>query len=704
MAERLRIFFYALVLNLIWENLHHYLYASYRGGAITGLVLARAAAVDALIISAVIYLAQTADFFKKRPQFFIVVSGLVIAAAIEKWALGTGRWQYGPAMPLLPVLGIGLTPFVQLAFTGWLTSRISNKLKQMKKNSIPLAGFIFGAILVSNIAFVLPARAAEKINDFAATIKINTDASLQVSEKIIYDFGEASKHGIYRDIPYKYKNARGNFKLDLSGFSVVDENGAPYAFSLETSGNDKRVKIGDPDRLVTGAKIYIVSYRVGRAINYFTDHDELYWNVTGNGWTADISSARARVILPRALPADKLPLACYAGPFGSQTACSSASLLVQDGKADTAEFGQNELAAGDGLTIVFGFPKGIVAEPALTDELWQNAKDNGIVVLPILVFLAMFYLWYSRGRDPKGRGTIIAQFDAPDGLTPAEVGTIIDERADSRDITADIIYLATKGYLKIRQTETAGILLSEEDYELEKLKAWQESGNEPEKKLLFALFKGRDRVKLSELKNTFYQDMHAIRGELYTSAVSKGYFRGNPRSVRALYLIVGATVAVFGPVFSSLGYLFAASFILAGIVIAAFGLIMPARTKKGVETREYLLGLKEYLSVAERDRLRFHNAPEAKPERFEKLLPYAMVFGVEKEWAKQFEGIYKENPAWFEGRPGIAWNAALLATSLNNFSTKAVHTLAASAASHGSGLGGGGFSGGGFGGGGGGSW
>jgi uncharacterized membrane protein len=150
----------------------------------------------------------------------------------------------------------------------------------------------------------------------------------------------------------------------------------------------------------------------------------------------------------------------------------------------------------------------------------------------------------------------------------------------------------------------------------------------------------------------------------------------------------------------------AVSAIISAIIVFVFGFLMPARTHKGVLAKEYILGLKEYLMVAEKDRIKFHNAPEKNPKQFEKLLPYAMVLGVEKEWAEQFKDIYIQNPSWYNDPSGANFNSLVLLSSLNSFSssTNSVLTSVPSSASGGgSGFGGGG-GGGGFGGGGGGSW
>jgi uncharacterized membrane protein len=234
--------------------------------------------------------------------------------------------------------------------------------------------------------------------------------------------------------------------------------------------------------------------------------------------------------------------------------------------------------------------------------------------------------------------------------------------------------------------------------------------NDFEKKIMEALFDSQKEIKLSDLKNKFYKELRIISSEIYDSVVNKGYFVKNPNKVRAIYISSAIAVVfviyLFANLVSFLGAIGIVSIILSCIVIAIFGWLMPKRTKKGAIARENILGLKQYLSVAEKERIKFHNAPKKNPEQFEKLLPYAMVLGVEKEWAKQFEGIYNQAPSWYEGNFPSGFSAIILANSLGNFSSAAYSNLSSSpssAASGGSGFSGGGV-GGGFGGGGGGSW
>lgn len=582
-------------------------------------------------------------------------------------------------------------------------------------------------LLIAVAAILVPAvAAAEKIENFNAVLRVQADSSVQVQETIVYNFEGLSRHGIFRTIPYKYNARGGNFSVQITNISVRDSSGAPYRFTVSNSGNNKQIQIGDSKVYVDGTKTYVISYTIGRAINYFSDHDELYWNVTGNGWGVSIGAASATVYLPAAVELSKLQAACFAGALGANSPCANIEVPTgSDSQTAGAEYRQDNLAAGEGLTVVEGFPKGVVQQPLWWQELLRTIADNIILLLPLLVFGLMFYLWQTRGRDPQGRGTIVAQYEPPFSLSPAEVGTIIDERADNQDISADIINLAVRGYIKIARVEKKGMIFDSADHELYLLKNPDDNIAPFEKTLLDKLFAeageidadgsviSQKKVSLSLLKNKFYKDLQEIRKQIYESLVTGGYFTKNPERVRGYYIGAGvilifACIWLSAVISSFVGAFGVASVIASAIIVAIFGYFMPQRTLRGVEAKEQILGLKEYLNIAEKDRIAFHNAPDKSPERFEKLLPYAMVLGVEKQWAAQFAGIYSQPPSWYAGAPGTNFSSLILISSLGDFRSSAGSALASrpggGAASGASGFGGGGFSGGGFGGGGGGSW
>jgi hypothetical protein len=593
------------------------------------------------------------------------------------------------------------------------------------------------ALAVSTISLAQETSYSEIIRSYEVSILINKDASIDISEKIQYDFGANQRHGIFRDIPISYKARGGNFNLRISDVTVKDEAGAAYPFSKSKGflNPDIRVKIGDPDAFVTGIKTYVINYKIRRAINYFSDHDELYWNAIGTQWQVPIENAKTTVLLPEEIEADALRVDGFVGPFGSTLRPSRITPISADsGAIEGIEFLQDSLASNEGMTIVVGLPPGTLHKPTFFETAADTARDNWVLLLPVLTFGFLLRLWYTRGRDPRGRGVVIAQFEAPDKLTPSEIGTILDEKVHNKDISADIINLAVKGYLKITRIEAEkllGLFGKSHDYSLEKLKSERDLPNGFERKLMTSLFKrdldsltnqslmkegseslvesgvSRETVRLSDLKDKFHKDLKEIRGLVYRAVVDKGYFPASPTKVKAIYAGIGAAVIGLGVLSGFVfGYLGIFSLVASGIMVLGFAPLMPAKTKKGAEARELVLGLKEYLRVAEKDRLKFHNAPEKNPKHFEELLPYAIALNVEDQWAAQFEDIYKEQPSWYYDPSGARFSSPAFASDLNSFTRSASTVLASSpssAAGGGSGFSGGG-SGGGGGGGGGGSW
>jgi uncharacterized membrane protein len=565
-----------------------------------------------------------------------------------------------------------------------------------KKIFFVSAIFVF-SLLVSRNVF------AEQIDDFQASIRINPDASINVTEKIFYDFGSIAHHGIYRDIPVKYQRNGLNYNLKISQISVSDENGQSYQFSTSQEADIFRIKIGDPAATITGAHYYVINYKIKRAINYFSDHDELYWNVTGNGWTVPINKAEADVTAPAVNDQNKISSACYYGYYSSQSKCP----VSQSGS--TFSFSSKSLAGGEGMTVIIGFPKGLVDEPNVLGKIVFALEDNSIFCLPLVVLIILFFAWRKYGRDPRDKHPVVAQYDVPDNLTPLEVGTLLNATADNKDLSAEIIYLAVKGYLRITRLEGEKILgiSTGTDYLFEKLKDGKDvTANGIDPFLLDALMMGEKR-KLSEIKKDTESKgrFDRVRDVVYNRLKDDGYFTRNPKTTKIVFYFFGIVflVLAFYLLINMLSLSAAISLIISGALFFVFAPFMGQETGKGVETKNYLLGLKLYLGVVEKDRLDFNNAPEKNPQTFEKFLPYAMVFGVEKAWAGQFEGIYTQQPGWFVYPGGHGFSVTNFSQDLHSFSSSANMSMATAARS-GSGFGGGGFSGGGFGGGGGGSW
>ncbi len=567
-------------------------------------------------------------------------------------------------------------------------------------------------ILLSLVIFPQVTK-AEVINNFIADITINPDSSILVEETIDYDFtGSTARHGIYRDIPYKYQACGGSYKLDIKVLSVQDLSGKNWSYTTTKSGNNLEIKIGDADKLVSGIKYYVIRYQVDGAINYFSDYDELFWNITGNDWPVSIERSEVKIGFSgdKKINKNDIKFVCYAGLLGST---DSSRCLLNKNENNEINSSINFLQTKEGWSVVIGFPKGLVNQPTTLEKFLKTAKDNLIVLLPVFVLIGLYLYWRKHGRDPDGRGTIVPEYEPPVGMLPAEGGIIYDEKMDNKDITATIIDLARRGYLKLKETDkkVLGINAGKE---------WQliktEKQNDLigyEKDLLTEILGAKNEVSLSQLKSDQHigRNIKEIKNKIYETVASKGWFVKNPEKARAKFMAIGFGILAFFIFFGEaildigLSIITIGSIIVSALLFIIFAQFMPQKTKEGILMREKLQGFKMFLSVTEKDRVKFHFSPSEHPEKFAEYLPWAIIFGVEKEWAEVFKGIDLPAPDWYQGNWTGFYTAHILANSLGSFKNSFGTAVAGATAAKGaSGFGGGGFSGGGFGGGGGGSW
>ena len=570
-------------------------------------------------------------------------------------------------------------------------------------------------LAVLNLIFILvvsPAFAQYfTINKFHSEMMINRDSSIVVQETIDVEFHQ-SRHGIYREIPFKYRDEFGKtIKTPIRVLSVTDKSGKAWKYGVKKTGHLLNIRIGDAKRYVKGSQTYVVRYEVENVILFFNDHDELYWNVTGNYWKAPIREASATVSLNTQGKSKYLMAIGYEGGEGSREECG------YEAYDHRAKFIANrDLRMGEGLTIVFGWDKELVVPPSSWKKfLWAiNPGENWIFLLPIFSFLYMFNRWHRKGRDPKVRESIAVMYEPPKfdqkPLSPGEVGALVDEKLDVRDITSTIVGLAVRGYIKVEETKEEGIIFDKADYYLKKVKAPDSNLNLFEIELMKNLFPADlPGALISSLKNKFYTNLDLLKENLYGELIRKKYFLSSPEKVRNSYL--AAAIAVLA--FSILVFLFLTpdsvgksliAGILTGIPVLAFAKFMPAKTKAGSSAAMDILGFQEFLNRAEKDRIERMGDKNL----FSKFLPYAIALGVADNWAKAFEGIYQEPPDWYVSPMGFGTFSPYAFThSINSVTSNlgsAMFSAPRSSGGRGGGFSGGGFSGGGFGGGGGGSW
>jgi uncharacterized membrane protein YgcG len=549
------------------------------------------------------------------------------------------------------------------------------------------------------LAYTSVAHADERILAFHSDITVATDASMQVDETIrVHAEGDQIRHGIYRDFPTRYNDRFGNrVHVEFDPQSVT-RDGKDEPFHTEGQVNGVRVYFGSSDTLLeTGDYTYVFHYRTNRQLGFFDDFDELYWNVTGNGWDFPIDDASAAVTLPGSITPSSLKVEAYTGEQGAKGRDFVASA---DAPSHATFRATRALAPREGLTIVVGFPKGIVAAPTAGTRATWFLRDNGGVLVGgiglLLMWAYYFFEWVRVGRDPKP-GVIIPEYEAPEGLSPGTLRHVERMAYDNRCFAADLVDLAVRGRLEIRKESGSYSLLR-------KSSGSRDTLPEPEAGLLSDLLGSRSTLELKQSEHTaIAAAIKHHKDTLKTNDVGR-YFRTNsklviPGALIALaallagvflhgaapqlagtgFMLVwlsGWSVGVFALVGSAISAwrsppgvvayasamfltLFSLPFvageiagigmfamftgvgltIIAALLVAtnfAFFHWLKAPTLEGRKLLDRIAGLRLYLGVAERDTLAAQQTPPMTIDEFQRFLPYALALGVEKTWADKF--------------------------------------------------------------------
>ncbi len=549
------------------------------------------------------------------------------------------------------------------------------------------------------------AAVSETILSFASEIAVNADASLHVTETIrVVGAGDQIKRGIYRDFPTTYRDHAGN--RYVVGFTILDvaRDGRPEAYHTEDLSNGVRIYMGQKEYLLPpGEHTYTLSYRTDRQLGFFRDHDELYWNVTGNGWVFPIETAFARVALPAGIPADKVILEGYTGPMGAKGQDFS-SALTPEGRAVFKT--TRRLAANEGLTIVVLWPKGFVQEPSPAEKTFHFLKVNltALVAFAGLVVLLLYYVlvWFRAGRDPT-RGIIMPIYTPPDNLSPAAMRYIAEMKYDDRAFAAAVIDMAVKGFLSIREKD-GRYTLAKTGGDLTRLGAEEkkiaghlfQNGEsivlEPKNHAHIAAAKNalKTALTLSFEKTHFVTNRGAfVTGMVISAVVMAASFLSMWKQPDVFFLGVWLTAWSIGVVFISgmvvklwrqvfagarklgttvgslgsaivmtvfaLPFLGAEIFVLvilarsapalvgliAVVVILnmAFYHLLKAPTMLGRRILDRIEGFKMFLGATEGDRLQRMVPADRTPELYEKYLPYALALNVEQAWTEQFADV-----------------------------------------------------------------
>lgn len=542
------------------------------------------------------------------------------------------------------------------------------------------------------------------IRQFDATILVGKDGAIDVTEAITVHFSGAW-NGLYRTIPVEYHTPQGfNWTLRLD-FLGATSNGRALKVESSRERHYLKYKIWVPGA-EDATHTITLHYRARNGLRFFADHDELYWNVTGDEWDVPLEGASAEIRLPDG--ATGLRAIAFNGAYGS----TARDAVVDTTRTVVRVRMPKGLGFHEGLTAVVGWDKGLIPEPTASEKAAGFLASNWPLFLPVAVFGLMCLLWVRTGQDPS-RLPIVVQYQPPGDLTPAEAGTLLDESADMRDITATIVDLAVRGYLRIEETEEEVLfgLFKKKDYTFQRTEGPATPPLRPHEQTLYTgLFDGGTSVRLSDLENRFYKNLPGIRDRIFDQLVSRGLYRTRPDKVKGYWTAGGVVLgmlivlggAVIAPRLSMTPLPFFLGAGLSGLIVVLFAQVMPSRTVSGARTLEKLLGFEEFMRRVDGER--FERLVKT-PEMFEKYLPFAMAFRVERRWAKAFEGIYREPPRWYVGGSGYrgSFDMSGFSSRLSDMTSRAASTMASSPrSSGGSGFSGGSSGGGGGGGGGGG--
>lgn len=578
-----------------------------------------------------------------------------------------------------------------------------------------LGARLLGAVLAvaSLTAASPPCFADERILDFASDIAIAADGSMTVTETIrVRAEGNEIVRGIYRDFPTRYRDRLGNdYRVDFAVLTVR-RDGAGEPFFTERRSNGVRVYVGQRARLLEpGEHEYELRYLTDHQIGFFAGHDELYWNVTGNGWDFPVDAAAARVTLPTAVAASELTMEGYVGRTGS----TEQSVRVEIEGAGAARITATRgLAPREGLTLVMTWPKGVIPEPTAAERAARFLGDNVGVLIALaglLVTIVYFIaVWRAYGRDPEP-GVIFPRYEPPDLVSPASARYVRRMGYDRKSFSAAIVNLAVKGYLEIEE-EDGEYTLRPTAAAATRARARAAAPLAPgERALLEQLFGANVPVKLENSNHRTLRAAMRAHGNALKRNNYRIYFVTNSiYLVPAIAIIAGVGLAIL--ILEAFTPFATAVLVATALLVPAFAYLLKAPTRIGRRLLDEIEGFRLYLDVAEKDELELKHPPEKTPELFEAYLPYAFALGVEQRWAERFDDVFARmkgetghayRPAWYRGHWDTRHPGGAMVARMSGALGSAIASAATPPGSS-SGSGGGGFSGGGGGGGGGGGW
>jgi uncharacterized membrane protein YgcG len=619
--------------------------------------------------------------------------------------------------------------------------------------------YIFRVMLLFFLSLL---HADEYIENYLVDIYLKQDGSLQITENIDYHFGDRFRHGIYRDIPTMSEIDSGlKRNIGLHDFSVyLDHKIINYEHSM--FGNVIRIKIGDPDQVISGTHRYMIDYKEIHGVSSKGERDALRWNAVGTGWEIPIRGIKTTVHFPKTLSRSSVHAAAFTGGYGSKV--SDALLQWQD--IGTLVVTADALNPSEGMTVEVAFARDALGQnglPSIFERSMQWFKNYWSWLFALLLWFLMHWFWRRNGRNaPK---TVVVRYKPPASLDILQAGLLLNRFSENRDFSAAVVDMARRGYLRIVKRKRALFL--------ERMEKHREDYGFYQRQFFHVLFRRSGIVELSGGSGRgaipLSRGIGSLKNALYDWAESDGYMMENPQTTRRHFLItikilfalfallvlfdtlhrfgmhtagtVAATLFLSGIALVFIfqrgsqnkligSLLFAAALAIASVSMektftfsfaslivtpypALLLALLPSRfyyknlgkyTKKGAEVHAHLLGYKEFIKRVERDEVRQRLADD--PDFLNETLPYAMLFGYVKKWIGLLAALEVDMSQWELDDPRDLNDAFSASNAMfdNIASDSSIDDSSTSDFSSGSSASSGSYSGGGSGGGGGGSW
>jgi uncharacterized membrane protein len=562
-----------------------------------------------------------------------------------------------------------------------------------------------------------PALARDQITDWyvkdlKTEIVVNQDSSLTITENILADCGQLpNKHGIFRILPKKYKTVDGTFNLPVKLISITDEAGRKLDYSVSSDSDTITFKIGDPNITVYGENFYKIKYQVKNAIRTANPNfDELYWNILGNYWDLEIDNFTANIVFPDGINPDNTKISYYAGFLSSKTSdlatydwSEQSVLTVKSNRA----FLKNQ-----GITISAAFPKNIISpyQASFKDKYGFSVYDILLFLLfPIITIFLSFYFWQNNKIKFNYRTTIVPEFEIPDNLTPIEIGGLLKKgELDKNSIAATIIHLGVLGYLRIERTTKKVLFVETSEFKLVNTKKIvAEDLNELEKYILSIILGTTAEVELENITMTISSHFTTLNQKILKQLTDKKFIDKDFKNKKDMIVagaIGGLMICAF--LLYNISLIMVPGIVLSIAMVVVFSFSASILTPAGMEMTRRIEGFKLYMKTAEKYRSRFQEQNDI----LDKLLPYAILFGITGEWLGKMKDIYGEDymnnysASYMVGSIGLSNFVNSVTDVSSHISDGVASAISANTSSSSSGFSGGGFSGGGGGGGGGGGW